>query len=317
MGLFDWLKPAPTLDAPTQALVEQAVATVEPLIRQVGGYESRLAPAVRRANDYCNELASAIPGPIPISRAAFASDPLIHALFGSADGIETMLATSQCVRDFLARPDVALEEPCCALLGMRPRITAGFGTRLSGGLIQRDEPQKTLTFADHTLVEPGPDVATAHRHLTERMYDGILKGFLTHVDEVREERQDLRSAESMARARARSAGPESHTRRLAELQERLRETGDALQPERLLETLADYLAHPEVLLKLEPVRLAVDRFGILVEHEEDLAQADILHFKELTARDLRRWVVIVVTIDRADARAAFERFDAQRRYIVI
>ena len=315
MGLFDWLKPAPPLDAATQAHIEQAVAAVEPLIRQVGGYERILAPAVRHAWDYCERLALAIPGPFVISRAAFASDPLIHALFGSATDIETMLATSQCVRDYLGSG--APTEQCCALLGMRPKITAGFGTRVSGEVIRQDEPQKTLSFADHTLAEPSSNLDSAHQHLAQAMFDGLIKSFITHVDEVREERQDLRDAASIERAKARSTGPEAHTRRLTELQERLHETADTLQPERLIHTLADHLMAPESSLNLQPVQLWVDRFGIIAEGKDEREQADALRFVELSTRDLRRWVVMVVKIDRNEARAAFERFDERRRYIVI
>jgi hypothetical protein len=226
-----------------------------------------------------------------------------------------MLATSQCVRDYLAGHATVPPGQCCALLGMRRRITAGFGTRVSGEIVRHDEPQKTLTFADHTLAEPSPDLDGAHRRLAEAMFDGLLKGFVAHVDEVREERQELRDEQCIARARARSEGPESHTRRLAELQERLRETVDALQPSRLLETLAAYLAAPEASLHLEPVQLAVDRFGILAD--PDTKDADTLRFVELTTRDLRRWVVMTVRIDREEARAAVERFEERRRYIVI
>jgi hypothetical protein len=315
MGLLDWLRPGPTLDARTSALVDRAVAAVDPLLTSVGGYERTLAEPVRHAFDYCERLALAIPGPFPISRAAFASDPLVHALFGSADDVEQMLARSQCVRDYLAGHAVVPPGQCCALLGMRRRVTAGFGTRISGDVIRRDEPQKTLSFADHTLAEPSPDLDGAQRRLAEAMFGGLLKGFVAHVDEVREERQELRDEQSVARARARSEGPESHTRRLAELQERLRETVDALSPGRLLETLAAYLAAPETSLKLEPVKLAVDRFGVLAD--PDAKDADILRFVELTTRDLRRWVVMTVRIDREEARAAVERFDEQRRYIVI
>lgn len=317
MGWFDWLKPAPPIDAALRERIERTVTEIDPLIRQIGGYERKLAPAVERAREHCERLALAIPGPFPISRTAFSSDPLVHALFGSADDIESMLATSQCVRDYWSRGTGLPPGQCCALLGMRRKVTAGFGTRLSGDVIQRDEPQRTLTFDDHTLAEPGPDLDSAHRHLADAMYVGLLKNFLTHVDEVREERQGLRDAQAMERARARASGPESHTRRLAELQERLRETDNTLQPERLLETLIDYLGQPEVSLSLDPVRLWVDRFGILADSIEDREHADFLRFVELTTRDLRRWVVMVVKIDHTEARAAIERFEARRRYIVI
>jgi hypothetical protein len=316
MGIFDWLKPAPPIDAATRTRIEQAVTLVDPLIRQVGGYERVLAPAVQQSWDYCERMALAIPGPFPISRSAFADDPLVHALFGSADDIEIMLATSQCVRDHLT--EMALTGgQCCALLGMRPRINSGFGTRISGEVIRHDEPQKTLTFADHTLTEPSPDLDSAHRRLAERMFDGLLKTFVAHVDEVREERQELHDAASIERAKARCAGPEAHTRRLAELQERLHETADTLQPDRLIHILAAHLGSPETSLSLAPVKMWVDRFGVLAEGEADRDHADALRFVELTTRDLRRWVVMVVKIDQAEARAAVARFEERRRYIVI
>ena len=292
MGLLDWLSPKPPPDPPTLARIEHAVKTIDPLIRQVSSYEHILAPAVKKAYGYCEDLALAIPGPIEISRAAFARDPLIHAFFGSADDVSTMLATSQCVRDYLNNATTPSHDQCCALLGMRRRITAGFGTRITGEVIHRDEPQKTLTFADHTLAEPSPDLDSAHRHLAERMFDGLLKGFLAHVDEVREERQELRGASAID---LRFLGPNNT----------------------LVKTLALHLSAPESSLSLEPVRLWVDRVGILIEDRNERAQADDLRMVELTTRDLRRWVVLVVKINRDEARAAIEQFDARRRYIVI
>ena len=315
MGLLDWLRPPPAPDAQTASLIGRAVTVVDPLLQSVRGHERILAGPVRHAFDYCERVALAIPGPFEISRAAFATDPLVHALFGSADDVEQMLARSQCVRDYLAGHAIVPPGQCCALLGMRRQVTAGFGSRVAGEIVIRDEPQRTLSFADHTLAEPSPDLDGAQRRLAATMFDGLLKGFVAHVDEVREERRELRDEHAMARARARSEGPESHTRRLAELQERLRETGDALQPARLLETLAAYLAAPEASLRLDPVKLAVDRFGVIVDAAD--RPADILRFVELTTRDLRRWVVMTVRIDREEARAAVERFDERRRYIVI
>lgn len=315
MGLLDWLRPPPALDAQTVALIGRAIAAVDPLLKSVGGHERILAEPVRHAFDYCERVAMAIPGPFGISRAAFASDPLVHSLFGSADDVEQMLARSQCVRDYLAGHAAVPPGQCCAMLGMRRHVTAGFGSRVAGEVIVRDEPQQTLSFADHTLAEPSPDLKGAHRRLAEAMFDGLLKGFVAHVNEVREERQELRDEQSVIRSHERREGPAAHTRRLAELQERLRETIDALQPGRLIETLAAYLAAPEASLRLDPVQLAVDRYGVIVDAEDQ--HADNLRFVELTTRDLRRWVVMTVLIDREEARAAVERFDERRRHIVI
>jgi hypothetical protein len=316
MGLFDWLKAPPPLDPPTQAGIEHAVATVEPLIRQVGGYERKLAPAVHRALDYCHDIAGRIPGPYEISRAAFAADPMVHALFGSADDIETMLARSQCVRDHLVEISLGSGQ-CCALLGMRHREKAGFGVELSGEIVRTDAPQKTLYFTDHTLAEPSPDPDAARERLRQALFDGLVKSFAAHVADVRAEHADIYQAQAIESARARGqGGPESHTRRLDELRARLQAKADALQPGELLNTLASCLADPEPYLSLEPVKVSVDRAGIITGVGRE-GEGETLHFTELTSRDQRRWVVILARIEREEARRALERIEAARRYIVI
>ncbi|MCX8087603.1 MAG: hypothetical protein N3C63_12005 [Rhodocyclaceae bacterium] len=316
MGLLDWLRPAPPLDADTQAGIERAVATVDPLLRQVSGYQEKLAPAVRHALDYCADLAQRIPGPFEISRAAFATDPLVHALFASADDIETMLATSRCVRERLVEMSLGSGE-CCALLGMRYHEKAGFGARLAGEIVRFDEPQRALYFTDHTLAEPSPDPEAARARLKIAMFDGLLKGFAAHLEDVRAEQRQLAQEQAIEQALVRSRGvdPESHTRRLDELRARLSATASALQPEGLLEALADCLLHPEPHLRLEPIEVCVDRNGILTSAESEAG--DRLRFMELTGRDPRRWVVILARIRHEEARRALERIEAARRYIVI
>jgi hypothetical protein len=315
MGLFDWLRPTTPLDAATRALVDQAVSATDPLLRTVSGHERRLAPAVRHAFDYCQRLAMAIPGPIPITRAAFASEPLVHALFASADDIDTMLARSQCVRGHLINMTGLPGGQCCALLGMRHREKVGFGARLTGDVISLDAVQKTLYFTDHTLAEPSPDLDGAHQRLAQRMFDGLLKGFATHVTEVRSERKQLCGQQTVQRAF--EAAGEPYTRRQADLQDRLRATDDALQPAQLMDALIDYLAAPEAALHLDAIKMSVDRAGVIVTSDDELANVDTVRFVELTARDQRRWVVMIVRIDREEARAAVERFDEARRNIVI
>jgi ribosomal protein S14 len=315
MGFFDWLKPQPPPDAATQALIERAVATVDPLIRQVRGYEKKLAPAVRRSIEYCDDIAARIPGPFEISRAAFAADPMVHALFGSADDIGQMLAKSQCVRERFAELAHSTGQ-CCALLGMRHREKSGFGVELTGDIVRMDVPQKTLYFSDHTLAEPAPDPAAARQHLREVLYDGLLKGFAAHVAEVRAERDGLHRDEAIANACVRSGNdPEAHTRRLGALREQLRATADTLQPAQLLDTLAQSLATPEPYLRLDPVSISVDRTGVITGRGED--GAETLRFAELTSRDQRRWVVMLARIEHDEVQRALERFQSARRYIVI
>jgi hypothetical protein len=319
MGLLDWLQPSPPIDDETRGWVARAVAAIDPMIRTVGGYEHRLAPAAGRAMEYCAALAERIPGPYDISRGAFASDPLVHALFGTADDIDTMLARSQCVREHLVGPGLPTTGQCCALLGMRHQEKSVYGASLSGEVLRADEPQRLLYFADHTLAEPSPDLPAARRRLREAMFDGLVKSFAAHVDDVRAERAGLYRDQVMesVRTHAPDAGSEAHTRRLAELRERLVASVDALSPPRLLETLVHCLNEPERYLSLSPVSLSVDRAGIIGVSEAERQGDDMLDFVELTSRDQRRWVVILAHIDREEAVRAVARFDEARRHIII
>lgn len=321
MGILDWLKPAAPIDAATRTLIERSVTLTEPLIRQVSGYEKKLLPAVRRADEYCDDIAGRIPGPFEISRAAFAADPMVHALFGSADDIESMFAKSQCVRENLHQLLLANGQ-CCALLGMRHREKSGFGVALEGEVVRSDVPQKTLYFTDHTLAEPSPDPVAARQRLRNMLFDGLLKGFAAHVADVRDERCDLQREESIVRASARAKvhgdplGAADHTRRLASLDERLRATADALQPGQLLDTLVGMLDDPSPYLRLDPVMISVDRTGVITGTGQP-GSGDTLHFAELTSRDQRRWVVMLARIEHAEVRRALDRFESARRYIVI
>ncbi len=316
MGLFDWFKSPPPIDDATLTMIEHAVTLVDPLIRQVPGYKEKLAPVVRHALDYCADIVARIPGPYEISRTAFATDPLVHALFATADDIQAMLATNQCARDLLH--DVRYGSgQCCAMLGMRHRVKAGFGAQLSGEVVRRDVPQQALYFSDHTLTEPGPDLDTVKNRLRIAMFDSLLKGLAEEIAAVRNEQTDLNKEHAIESAWARSGqgsgAPETHTRRLGDLRARLESTADALQPAKVLDTLISCLAAPEAYLNIAPVTVSVDRTGIITSD----GNGEPLHFAELTGRDQRRWAVMLVLVDRDEARRAVERFESSRRHIVI
>jgi hypothetical protein len=271
---------------------------------------------VRHALTHCSHIAEQIPGPVEITRAAFAADPTVHAFFGSADDIGTMLARSQCVRDHITEMSLASGQ-CCAILGMRHREKSGFGVGITGNVVHTDVPQRTLYFTDHTLAEPSHDLEGARRQLADTLYEGLLKGFAAHVADEREVRDGLTREHAIMNAQLRARClPEDHTRRLETLSERLHASRDALQPERLREALIDTLSHPEPHLSLAPVTVTVDRFGIISGPDSGQG-GDTLHFMELAARDKRRWVVMLAMINQDEVREALERFELARRYIVI
>jgi len=277
------------------------------------------------AKDTARDGSVGIPGPIGINARAFAADPLVHALFATADDIAAMLGKSRAVREFLGEPAGALSGAgeFYALLGMRRREKNVMGMSLHGEIVRADTPQKLLYFCDHTLRELSADLDATRRDLRQAAFDNLVQGFAAQLAEMRSERQQLRDEWDMLRARLKTRNADSQTRdrhSLEALEQRLRLATEALAPERVLKSLSGWLAAPELHLHLDPTTASVDRMGVLSDaasHDTHDSQVSTLNFSELIGRDRRHWIVLIVRIAHEEARRAVERQQEANRYLII
>lgn len=314
MGLLgvlgNWLAPRAAPDAALGVALARAVETVDPLLGAVPGWERRLAPAVTRALAYCERLAQAVPGPVTVDAAAFAADPVVHALFATADDIGEMLGRSRELREVLADPAHLAADEFHALLGLRQREKAVSGVALEGGVLRQDVPQRLLYFADHTLGEIAADVESTRHRLRLAVFDSLARGFAAWVAELRRQRLDAGTALQVERAR------NGRTERRLELEERHREAIASLAPERLLDAYAEWLGAAETRVFLKPGEVTVDRMGVIKEAVTTEGDTT-LRLPELIGRDRRQWTVLLVRIRRADALDAVRRRDEANRYLLI
>lgn len=312
-GLGDWLGSAPSPDLVTRQAIDRAVEAVDPLLKTVSGYERKLAPAVRQALSYCEELAAGIPGPIDVSPRAFSADPLVHSLFAAPGDIVDMLGKSRELRGFLADPAQGEEDELFALLGMRQREKAVMGQALQGDMVQTDVPQRLLYFADHTLGELGSRHEITRQRLQAAAFDSLAQGFASCVAELRQERHEARTAWNMEHAGAVAGRAE----RRQVLEERQRQAIASLAPESLLQAFVEWLAAPQERLYLKPTVVTVDRMGVISRHPQTGGNFSTLSFPELVGRDRRHWIVLVARISRQDALDALLRQQQANRYLII
>ncbi len=329
MSLFsavaEFLKPPPPPDPALGKALGRVAELVDPMLRMAPGFERHLAAPLQHALGYCDGLVAALPGPIEVSRHAFSTDPLIHALFATADDIDQMLGRSQAVRDFLAEPCSWEHDHFYAMFAARRQQKRQFGMARQGDVIRNDVPQTVLYFSGQTLIEPSCQLDTTLHGLRCQALESLLRTFHTHVEVLRHERDGLRSDIAIERAhltvlRGTSGGTayQVGTRHLAELDAQLRQRAEALLPDHLLAALADYLLAPEPALHLSPVSITVDRLGIVQEQTDDDASLHTLSFPELTARDRRLHLAMIARFSREEARAAVDRVrDQQHRFILI
>lgn len=322
-NLLGWGDKSPPLNDAERQAVAHAVAVVEPLLKMVSGHERRLTAAVRHALAYCDGLVAAVPGPIEVNSRAFAADPLVHALFATCGDIAATLGKSRAVKQFLAEPAAALADEFYALLGMRRFEKNVMGMAVHGDIVCADTPQKLLYFSDHTLRELSPDIEETRRGLKHAAFDSLATSFAAQLTEMRRARQDLHNEWGMQRAlssrpgQAASSSSAEHSQRSAELQEQLRQTAEALSPERILDALAAWLAAPELHLHLDPTTVRVDRMGVMVTDAAGDDQVSTLNFPELIGRDRRHWIVLIARIPCEEALRGLAQQQADSRYLII
>lgn len=324
-AVSELLHPAPPPSAAVQTVLDRIGEIVAPMLKADPAFERHLAAPVEYALGYCDGLIAGLPGPIEIGQHSFASDPLVHALFATADDIHQMLGRSQAVRDYLADPACYGCDHFYALFAARRQEKNQLGMRVQGDVIQSDVPQRVLYFSDQTLVEPSAALEHTLRGLQRQAVDSLLLSFRDHIEALRAEREGLRSDLSVERAhltvlRGRNDGPEYrvHTRHIAEIDLRLRSAAHALMPEHLVAALADFLHSPETSLNLTPVSISIDRMGVVCAADSGHGEVHTINFPELNARDRRHYLVMLARINRDEAMAAVAQVrDQQHRFLLI
>jgi hypothetical protein len=329
MSLFssiaDFLKPTPPPSPAVIKALAKVAELVDPLLKSASGFERKLAMPLEHALGYCEGLVAGLPGPIDIDRVAFAGDPLVHALFATADDIVQMLGRSEAVRDFIASPERFDSDHFFALFAARRHEKKQLGIVRQGDIIQADVPQIVVYFNDQLLLEPHCDLAVLQERLRNRTMESLLLTFREHVAALRLERDGLRADASMERAhltvlrgKTKSEDHALHTRHLGALEARLRATAESLMPDQILEALADFLAKPEASLATNPQRITIDRLGVVCDENSDDSNVSTLDFPEIRARDQRIYVVTLARISRAEAEEAVNLVrDQQRRFMII
>lgn len=317
MGLLDrlWGGQERPDDPELPAAIERAVDRVEPRLRQAGGYPERYRQPVAHALDYVRKLAAQVPGPVAINREAYASDPLVHALFASADDVRAALCVSQAMRDF--RRDHPEAGEVYALIGMRRGTKSMLGIEMEGELLRRDVPQKAVYFTDHTLADPGRTEAEARQRIALGFFDSLLSHVRLRVEQRKQEKTTLEQSrdELLARLRGADRG------RRDELEPQLRETLDrlgrvsaALDLRRYGEDFDAVLLTPERYVFLERTAMILDGMGLL--REPDSSGSTQVEFCDLIGRDRRRWTVAMMYCDRLrDESTMGERMELAQRWL--
>lgn len=281
--LFSGFRPTPSEDPLVAAAVERAVYLVEPRLKQARGYPGDYRGAVAGALAQARRIAEAVPGPVDLSPASHAADPLVHALFASPEHLRETQRSSEVLRDYAP---MAGRGEFHALLSMQRREKTALGMETHGETVRRDVMQRVVYFTDHRFDCPAPDEAGAREKLLWALFDRFAARVAVGVQRLRDERARLESEKDLAVARLRSAKAENHAVLQAELDAlfaQLGEAGESLGAKNMAEVFGTVLSHPQDCLTLEVHSLILDRMGV-IQPSPDSPGAATLHFTDLLER---------------------------------
>lgn len=290
MGILDWFKnrqgqydPDRTSEELVRWAVDKAVTLINPRLKLLPDYYTRLKPAVLTTIGFLREQVSVLPAVHRLSAKTWARDPALRAFFVGPSDITELLGRSSNLRTFFEKfPDV---DEACLVLGMAFKEQRTFGMALQGGMIQRDVAQTSAIFSDHRARICDRDEVRLRRIVGVEVFEYLVTQALTEIGKEREERRELQDNRSLIKARLRllkqhgpglgsmfgdePAGQGEQARLAAELLdnelqlEALGGTGDMLEAE--LDGLKAVLEKPDRYLCFTPRQLQLDTMNVVVD----------------------------------------------------
>nr|WP_115701706.1 hypothetical protein [Cupriavidus taiwanensis] len=306
MGFLGWMRrrktQVPARESRELAELTERVTRLSPRLRLLPHYQQRVRPALEQALDYVRGLVQDLPASRDASKEAWASDPYIHAFFGTPHDVELGFSRSPELREFFAQsPDAA---QAYAVLGMAMAERRTLGVALEGDVMRSDVPQTVISFSDHKVRIIACTEAALRDEIVRRLFDQLTLESLARVAAGKSRRNVLEREQALLVARLRllerqgtgmrsvlggdgdgDGGPgEQATLReqVAQNDRELAQLGkDAGALERQLEALAEVLTNAGAFLSIEPRHLRLSAMNVLLAPESTAPAHEI---ELLTAR---------------------------------
>lgn len=294
MGFLAWLSGqkqthhAPTATTRLDQMIDRAIA-VNPRLRLAARYKERLGDAVAISLGYIDQLTAALPPAHEANSAAWATDPLIRALFARPDDLEKVFSRSEELRSFFAQnPDLT---HAYATLGMAMIERHVLGVALEGDLVLHDVPQTKISFSDHRIVICGRTEIDLREEIARRMVDQLaLEGLarlaadrrdlIAKGRELLETRVALLEHQGVGIRSVLGERPDTNADELARLKVQIEENARSLAALRVpteaieleLDRVCDVYSHPADHLYVERRSIRLDLMNVLRQDDSEAAR---------------------------------------------
>lgn len=290
--------------------IERAVDGTDPWLRSISGYKKKLRPAVVSAIDHVIALVNKLPDPLPLDVQTVSDTPLLKAFFTSSNEMRRILATDRNLAIFM-REAAVMPEKTVVLLVMEMNENVILGAELSGDIIIRDVPQKTVNFDAHRLIDPSGEQIETRRLLMRRAFDLLIRFALKRISKTKMDRKYLERRQALLRSKLNVLergewGFEStdscDPTNISELEEQLRQIelqildigGDDRILDAYLDIVTEVLGRPGEHLWSGQETLILDTMGI--RRNQLTANAHELTFPVIYTSDGHRFVASLIAL---------------------
>jgi len=261
-AILSHFRARPAADPLLDEALARAADYVAPRLRHTRGWPRRYRRPISDALLQARSVADAVPGPVTLDPGRLARDPLVHALFPSADAMRAALCSSPAIQSYVAGGNTAGH----MLLSLRLERKTVLGVDETDGMLRRDVPLELVWFSDARIAALAPTLEAARTNLLWWLFDRFLERVAVGVGRVRAERDHLTREKELALARLRTAPAADKPALRRALDDILRPLGEVTrcgEDENLAEIFAAVLAHPQDCLFLRGARLCVDDMNIV------------------------------------------------------
>lgn len=268
-----------TTDAATTGLseaVERLVEGTDARLRLVGGYQKRLRRGARALLDYMDATLQSLSPVIDIDRAAFATDPLVSALFSSQKRLLSVISQNREIYNCLERIDAYESEHLFAIFTLAREDKTVFGSTLQGDLVVRDVKQTSAAFHSHRIVAAEGSETRIRAALKRVLFEAVVAYIRNHMTNLRHGRDVGSPQQDAAESRTSVENPWDY-----------------------LEALERLLRLPRQLIRAQHNVLQIDSMGIVLP-EDTNSSARRLAYSELTIGDNPAQIVCIARLPRRE-----------------
>ncbi|MDR2111620.1 MAG: hypothetical protein LBQ62_00710 [Candidatus Accumulibacter sp.] len=272
--------------------IDRAIALTNPRLKFLDSREKTLRRPVEKCVTYLRDAISALPPPIPVSEAGWASDPALRAFFAKAADLSAALGRSGDLRSFFDKHADAGQ--AFIVLGASYHERPDRAPSLQGDAAPRDIARTVVDFSVPSARLCGHTDSELRRLLLIQSFEYMAAQAMTEISKAREGRRELEDSHNLIRARLRlhqppgsglgnlfDVGPESAEQRrlenqLLENERQMEERGSAREVlEHELECLRQALENPENHLGFEHRKIRLSTLNVLLDEGSVEAAADV------------------------------------------